>query len=406
MVTPARDPKKIQECVKAYHENDNNFSKGARALNMSRMTFKRHVQEALGDNAKYDPLVLEAAEAVGAHPSSVNHFWRVKKTEDGRFSVHVTNSAGEQESFRDVILDTLEGINAGLDLPPRFPEAKGNLLVLDPADVHIGKLCVKTETGFEYNESIAEHRLIEGSRQLLEYGVKEGATRVLFVIGNDISHIDNPKGTSTKGTPQDASSSIFTIYRVAQRAYVKVINMALEMGVSVDVVFNPSNHDWVLGFTIAQAIGLLFADHPNVSVTDYYLSERHRKYYRFEKNLFGFTHGDGAKEKDLPELMTLEARPHISDTLFRYWYVHHYHHKIKRAAGISPLQREKDHISMTSICSGPGRMESDECEIEYVRSPSPPDGWHDRNGYVGRQAVEGFIHHPYDGKVGSRTVWF
>lgn len=67
---------------------------------------------------------------------------------------------------------------------------------------------------------------------------------------------------------------------------------------------------------------------------------------------------------------------------------------------------EKDLIGMTALHISPDPAGSRAPEIEYVRSPSPPDGCHDRNGYVNRQAVECFLHHPHDGQVGRFTEWF
>jgi hypothetical protein len=51
-------------------------------------------------------------------------------------------------------------------------------------------------------------------------------------------------------------------------------------------------------------------------------------------------------------------------------------------------------------------MSYDNIQLEVVRSPSPPDGWHDRNGYVNMQAVEAFIHHPFEGQILRKTEWF
>ena len=59
------------------------------------------------------------------------------------------------------------------------------------------------------------------------------------------------------------------------------------------------------------------------------------------------------------------------------------------------------------------RDDGTEALIEYNRENycagsyfEPPDGWHYRNGYINRQAVECFVHHPYDGQDGRFTVWF
>lgn len=355
-----------------------------------------------------DPAIADGMDAVGTlmRPGLV---WAKTKNENGtNYSVLMKPTDPQFPAFLEHIAETIDDMLNGTphDLPPRFDERIGKLLILDPADVHIGKLCVVSETGYRYDTAIAEHRLFEGCRQLLEKGVHNGATAVVLVIGNDIAHIDSPHRKTTSGTPQDTDGSIFTIFDAAQTAYIRVIDLALKMQLPVTLIFNPSNHDWVLGFTIARVIQAWFHDHPNVHASKYGVSERHRKYIRFGRNLIGFTHGDGAKESDLGSIMTVEARPHMSEADKLYWYVHHYHHKIRKALGVRSQSREKDHTEMTVIQTGIGAMEGDNVMVEYVRSPSAPDGWHDRNGYLGRQAVEAFTHDPQDGQVDRFTVWF
>lgn len=350
---------------------------------------------------RIDPAIADGMDAVGAElvPQIV---WAKTKN----YSVMMKPRDEQFPSFLDHIRETVRDLVPPSDLPPRFEPLDGNLLVLDPADVHIGKLCVATETGYRYDSAVAEHRLVEGSRLLMKRGVANGCTHVLVVIGNDIAHIDTPRRTTTSGTPQDTDGSLFTIHRAAQAAYLRIVRMALEMGLETHVIFNPSNHDWVLGFSIAQVVRAWFAEHPNVHVSEYAVSERHRKYLRFGDNLIGLTHGDGAKESDLSSIMLTEARTHMAEVRHCYWYVHHYHHKVRKALGVRPLAREKDHIGMTVVRGGAGAMEGDNVVVEYVRSPSPPDGWHDRNGYLNRQAVEAFIHSPSDGQIMRLTEWF
>jgi hypothetical protein len=359
------------------------------------------------DNSR-DAAVQTAMDAVntGLVPHSM---WTKVPPKDGEpgFSVYHRIKEERTEFFEEIrasISDAMASVRP--DLPARFHEAENCLLVLDPADVHIGKLSIRSETGFSYDIDIAAHRLVEGSRLLLTKGKALGATRVLLVIGNDIAHIDSPKRTTTSGTPQDTSGSIFSIYRAASKGYRDIVQMALDMKLAVDVVFCPSNHDWVLGFTIAQELAAWFSGHPNFSATNYNISEKHIKYYRFGGNLMMFTHADGAKEADLPQIMLVEARHHIAECPHRYAYLHHYHHRMRRGLGVRPMQREKDHIAMTATGVGPGAQEGDNLDIVYVRSPSPPDGWHHRNGYLNRQAVEAFLHHPDEGRKVTLTEWF
>ena len=167
-----------------------------------------------------------------------------------------------------------------------------------------------------------------------------------------------------------------------------------------------SNHDWLAGWMLSQTVAARLRGNPRVRATEYNLSEAHRKYYRFEGNLFGLTHGDGAKEEKLYGLMVSEARQHISECRNLYWLLHHVHHKDRKTRGELIYLREKDHNGMTAHFSGKPTPEGSNLNIEYVRSPSAPDGWHDRNGYVNRQAVECFLYHPRDGQVARFTQYF
>jgi hypothetical protein len=329
--------------------------------------------------------------------------------EDGRkYKVGTTRWAapeiGSQELAQSLVENLAEITPGQYDVPPAR-STSGGLLIIDLADVHIGKLCVASETGYSYSRDVAVRRMIDGTQRLLRKSQGHGIARVLVVLGNDILHIDTPKRQTTSGTPQDTDGSLHQMYLDAQAAYIRVIELcAAEY--SVDLIYCPSNHDWMMGWALANSIGIWFKNHPNVAATEYNLSQAHRKYYRYESNLIGLTHGDGAKEADLYALMMTEARSHVSDCTHRYWYIHHLHHKIRKAQGVRPHDREKDHIGLTTIKSGMGGQEGDNVQIEYVRSPSPPDSWHDRNGYVSRQAVECFIHDPFDGQNTRLTEWF
>ncbi len=161
-----------------------------------------------------------------------------------------------------------------------------------------------------------------------------------------------------------------------------------------------------MGWALSQKVGAWFAKHPNVTATDYNLSERHRKYYGFGNNAFQIHHADGAKEEKLYALFVAEARELIGKCKNLYSLCHHFHHKMRKRRGVDVFLTEKDHIGMTAIMTGQPHVEASELQIEYIRSPSPPDGWHDRNGYINRQAVECFLYHPHDGLKARFTEWF
>lgn len=251
-----------------------------------------------------------------------------------------------------------------------------HLLIVDPADIHIGKLADSFEVGGDYNSQIAVQRVKEGVQGILDKSKGFCIDKILFIGGNDILHIDTPKRTTTSGTPQDTDGMWYSNFLIAKELYIDILLQLLKVA-DVHFVYNPSNHDYTSGFFLADVIATYFKDMDNITFDT---SIRHRKYFRYHNNLIGTTHGDGAKTTDLPLLMADESKD-WSDCKHRYIYGHHVHHKIS-----------KDFIGVT---------------FETLRSPSGTDGWHDRNGYTGvPKAIEGFLHHPQLGQVARLTHIF
>lgn len=253
-----------------------------------------------------------------------------------------------------------------------------HLLVIDIADVHIGKLAAKSQTGEDYNVQIAVDRVKSGVEKLIQKTNGFPIEKILFVIGNDILHTDTTTGTTTKGTSQDTDGMWFENYKIAHQLYVEVIDR-LSTIAKVHVVHCPSNHDVMSGFYLAQSMEAYYHNNPN---TTFDVSIRHRKYYEYGKNLLGFSHGDGAKDSSLMLTMATETplwRVSESDKQYRYWYLHHMHHmnRIKYVDG-------KDHIGGT---------------IEYLRAVSGTDGWHNRNGFLSPQSIYAFLHQKDSGQV-------
>jgi hypothetical protein len=243
------------------------------------------------------------------------------------------------------------------------------LLVIDPCDLHIGKLAESFETGEDYDSQIAVKRAKEGVRGILDKTRGFRIDKILFIGGNDILHIDTPKRTTTSGTPQDTSGSWYSNFLVAKELYIDILNELIKVA-DVHFVFNPSNHDWTHGFFLADVIQTYFKDCENITFD---CDLTHRKYFRYFDNLIGSTHGDSAKIPDLPLLMAHES-PDWSSCKHKYIYTHHVHHK-----------SSKDYMGVT---------------VESMRSASGTDGWHHRSGYVhAPKAIEGFLHSKIHGQI-------
>lgn len=251
-----------------------------------------------------------------------------------------------------------------------------NLLIIDPADIHIGKLAESFETGEDYNNQIAVQRVREGVEGILHKARGFRIDKILFVGGNDILHIDTPRRMTTSGTPQDTEGMWYSNFLIAKQLYIEVLNRLLKVA-DVHFVYNPSNHDYTHGFFLADVIQTYFKDCGNITFD---CSIAHRKYFVYGDNLIGTSHGDGGKTQDLPLTMAHES-PDWSRCKHRYFYIHHFHHKVS-----------KDYMG---VC------------VEALRSPSGTDSWHHRNQYhFAPKAIEAFIHHPKFGQIARLTHLF
>jgi hypothetical protein len=303
---------------------------------------------------------------------------------DYRFSIVTKEDVGVDE--KKIIERVSEFVGR---YSPEYPITRrkklGNhLLVINPADIHIGKYANELETGESYDCETAVERVIEGVQGLIQKAEGFDVGRILFCVGNDVLHIDNVYNTTTKGTHQDTDGKKWwEHYEVALSLYVKVIEM-LRRVAPVDVLHSMSNHDYQSGFHLAHTLKSWFRKAKDVSFD---ISVAHRKYYLYGKNLIGLEHGDGAKMDKLPLLMAQEKPKMWSKTKYRYWYLHHIHHKVKHK-----WLDAKDFIGVT---------------IEYMRSPSSADSWHSRKGFCGApKACEAFIHDKESGQVARLTHYF
>tara|TARA_Y100001938_G_scaffold115587_1_gene159136 strand:+ start:697 stop:1782 length:1086 start_codon:yes stop_codon:yes gene_type:complete len=299
-----------------------------------------------------------------------------------RFSIVTKKNYGVEQT--KLLKDIKSLIDKHAPTYKKIKRTKGkHLLVINPADVHIGKLAVAIETGDEYNTKIATDRVLEGITGLIEKSKGFTIEKVLFCIGNDILHIDNVYNTTTAGTPQDANGKWWQHFELALDVYVKCVEILRQVA-PVDVIHSMSNHDYQSGFHLAHALKSWFRKTKDVTFD---ISVAHRKYYKYGSNLIGLEHGDGAKMDKLPLLMAQERPIDWSQTKYRYWYLHHLHHKVKHK-----WLDAKDYVGVT---------------VEYMRSPSGTDSWHNRKGYTGVQkAVEGFIHERNSGQIARLVHYF
>ncbi len=322
--------------------------------------------------------IKDATDSVDLDDKDVKHGWI--KTRQA--SLFFKNPNFKQDQINAIELIKEQCIKEVKEHAPIYPEIKYkkntdcHLLIIDIADLHIGKLATSFEVGDEYNVKIAVKRAKDGLNGILNKAQGFCIDKVLFVAGNDILHIDNTKNTTTAGTYQNCDGMFYDNFIIAKNLYIELLEHLMAFA-PVEVVYNPSNHDYTHGFFLMQLIEAHFKESNIVFNVDL----KHRKAFKYGCNLIGTTHGDGAKMDQLPLLLATEFPLLWSSAKHRYIFSHHVHHKI-----------QKDLIG---------------CTIETLRSPSGTDSWHNKNGFTGvPKAVEGYIHHKNFGQIARLTHIF
>jgi hypothetical protein len=322
--------------------------------------------------------IKDATDEAGVEEKDVKHGWLKTK----QASLFFKNPNFKQEELNAIQQIKDECISDVKKYAPKYRSVEtikskdAHLLVIDIADLHIGKLATAFETGEDYNSQIAVKRAKDGLQGILNKAKGFDIDMILFVAGNDILHTDNTRRTTTAGTPQDTDGMWHENFIMAKNLYIELLEKLMGFA-EVEVVYNPSNHDLTHGFFLMQLIEAHFSK----SSIRFNVDLKHRKAFKYGSNLIGTTHGDGAKIENLPLLLATEFPILWSETKHRYIYSHHIHHKTS-----------KDFIGVT---------------FETLRSPSGSDSWHHKNGYTGvPKAVEGYIHHKEFGQIARLTHIF
>jgi DNA repair exonuclease SbcCD nuclease subunit len=205
--------------------------------------------------------------------------------------------------------------------------------------------------------------------------------RILFIVGNDVAHIDSKKGQTTAGTPMDVDTRYIRVFRricqIHREAVLKLVDVA-----PVDIVVVPGNHDELTSFLVGEILGATFHNNRHVTIDN---NPHLRKYYKYGINLFGFTHGDAEKVSELGLLMAREASELWHEGQSREWHIGHLHiaenweHRAKLVQG---LHSDKG------------------VRIRRLTSMSAHDAWHTKHGYTDRRACDTFVFHRDAGFTG------
>lgn len=258
----------------------------------------------------------------------------------------------------------------------RRSKRKGGMLEINLTDHHFGKLAWQLETlCANYDVKIATAVFWRALYYLLEKAPFEYFDEIWFVVGNDLFHADNVAGTTTSGTQVESDVRIRKTYYTVRTLIVRAIEMLRERADRVKVIVVSGNHDYNSAWHLGDSLQLYFSKCKDVEVDNL---PSPRKYHVYGNTLIGFTHGDkvNAKQKELPLLMTTEAREQFGATKFHEWHTGHIH------------------TTRTEEFHG--------IRVRILPALCPPDKWHAEMGFVGNLRSSEAFH--WDKEAGLTNI--
>lgn len=234
---------------------------------------------------------------------------------------------------------------------PAVRHAKNLLAVYPMGDPHLGMYSWAEETGQDFDLDIAEHHLVQATGHLVD--CCPPAETALIVNVGDFFHADNMENrTMRSGNVLDVDTRWAKVLRVGIRTMRACIEHALRRHMFVRVINEIGNHDDHSSQMLTVALALFYENNPRVSFDE---SPAKFHYYRFGKCFVGVTHGDGLKLEALGEIMSTDRPTDWGESLHRYWYTGHIHHK--------------------------KALELRGCMVESFRTLAARDAWHAGKGY-------------------------
>lgn len=317
--------------------------------------------------------------------------------EEWEVSKHVVNSWGAEnnENFQvKAWLKKREEVINILDILKRFEEKakelapkykpivhkhkSGNMLEIATHDFHFGQLSWGSETGGpDYDIKIAKKIYVDSVQYFLEHGKLYKPDRIVFLVGSDWYNSNNFENMTQRGTRQDEDSRWKKTFTEGWELIVDSVDICRKVA-DVDVVVIPGNHDGERSYYMGEVLKSWYRNCNNVTVDN---GPKTRKYYRYGKNLLGYTHGDKEKIDELPLIMAQEASEHWGDTEHREFKTGHLHHKKKYI--FMPLQEHQS--------------------IRVVQCPTLAalDAWHSEKGYHSIREANGNIWNKENGNIAN-----
>lgn len=126
------------------------------------------------------------------------------------------------------------------------------MAVLSIRDTHFGMFTEHPGPYDSYDLDEAQAAYFEAAGKLMTHAEHNGVDHLVIPFGSDALHVDGPGSTTTRGTPQEISTSWLRAFKAALQSLNTVVEEARLRFERVTLVLEPGNHD----HSLAQALGI------------------------------------------------------------------------------------------------------------------------------------------------------
>lgn len=234
-----------------------------------------------------------------------------------------------------------------------------NTLIINSADLHLGKLANREEVGEDYDLKIASDRFLTTIKALVikaSQGFKY--KRIIFSTLGDTLHVDNTKSTTTSGTYVESDTRASKIFSTALDIITEAIDYCKLFADVVEYVNINGNHCELSEQHLGVAIKAYYRNDKKVLID---ATPKNRKYKMVGENLLVYSHGD-CRMNDLPLAIATEEPVLWGKSKYRLIQLGHLHSSKKRV-----YQSEDEFNGVI---------------VRHFSSLSGTDQWHDKNNFI------------------------
>lgn len=253
----------------------------------------------------------------------VQNYWGNAEQPHYQVKAWLGKKKGEQV-FQDSFvsfLETYQPVSPDI-MAPKFDEAKKDAcLIINKQDSHLNKLDIGGDNNIHkrFGNFIQRVEII-----LNQATLANNLTDINYIIGSDEFNSEFTN-TTTKGTPQQNILSYHQAFQAICDHEVSVINLLLQKGELVSVIFVAGNHDEFVGWHLASWLQTYFRNEERVFFD---ISPRYRKYVSYGTSAMMFNHGDALKPAKLAHLFPMEYKNSWSDHENFYIFTGDKHHEV------------------------------------------------------------------------------